>query len=126
MAKKITTQNTVFVYANLPHGQRFRLSGGREVTLSGYPVSKLLDESGKALPAGHYGITEVPAEDWQQVERLYGKLTVMQSGVIFAAESREQGDAMAAERCGLRHGVEPIDPVTTATQPADTPPAGAE
>ncbi|MEG2172369.1 MAG: hypothetical protein RRY29_03815 [Desulfovibrionaceae bacterium] len=118
MAAKKSSE-TVFVYANLPNGQSFRISAGRTVTLEGYPVSKLVDDMGNALPAGQYGITELPAEDWQQVEKLYGQLTVMQSGIIFTAQSREQGDAMAAERCGLRHGVEPIDPATTATKPLE-------
>ena len=115
---KTTARNTVYVYANLPHGQRFRLPGGVEVRLQGYPVSKLRDENGTPLPAGQYGITEVGADAWAEVERVYGKLAVMQSGVIFAAPSREVGDAIAAERAGLRHGLEPVDPTKTATKPA--------
>lgn len=109
-AKKSTSQNTVFVYANLPHGQSFRLPGDTTVTLKGYPVSKLRDENGHALPTGKYGITEVPADQWAAVTKVYGELTVMQSGLIFVAPTREAGDAMAAERQGLRHGLEPADP----------------
>lgn len=117
MAKKANSQNTVFVYANLPNGQSFRLPNGKSVTLKGYPISKLLDENGTALPAGQYGVTEVEADAWAAVKKIYDTLTVMQSGVIFAAADRETGDQMAAERSGLRHGLEPIDPATTATKP---------
>lgn len=119
--KKNSAQDTVFVYANLPAGQSFRLRGGVTVTLQGYPVSKLRDENGDLLPAGQYGITEVSAEQWAEVKKTYGDLTVMQSGLIFAANSREDGDAEAKARQGLRHGLEPVDPAgeETATNPDD-------
>lgn len=107
--KDTTTQNTVFVYANLPNGQSFHLPG-RVVTLKGFPVSRLLDVDGNQMPAGQYGVTELPADDWNAVQKIYGQMTLLKSDLIFVAPSREEGDAMAAERQGLRHGLEPVDP----------------
>ena len=115
--KDKTSQNTVFVYANLPSGQAFRLPKGQTVTINGHPISQLTGPNGEKLPAGQYGVTEVDAEQWAEVERIYGEMTVMKSGLIFAAASREIGDDMAVERQGLRHGLEPIDPDTTTTKP---------
>lgn len=110
-------RNTVFVFANLPHGQAFDLPQGRQVILEGWPVSELLGPHGERLPGGEFGVTEVPADHWEEVLRLYGEMTVLKSGLIFAASSPQEGQAMARERNGLRHGLEPVDPETLSTRP---------
>lgn len=115
--KNLPTSGIVFVYANLPAGQTFRLKNGQEVTIAGYPVSKLTDEAGNSLPAGQYGVTKLPAEVWSEIERVYGELTVMKSGLIFASTTPMDGEAIAEERKDLRHGLEPIDTNSTATEP---------
>lgn len=112
----------VYVYANLPHGQSFGLSG-KTVTLAGYPISHLLGPDGAFAPGGKYGVTEVDAEDWEEIKRLFGRMKIFASGLVFAAPSREAGDRMAAERGQLRHGLEPVDPDKTETQPAKPPKA---
>lgn len=110
-------RNTVFVFANLPHGQTFDLPHGRQVALEGWPVSQLLGPHGQRLPGGRYGVTEVPVDHWNEVLRLYGEMAVLKSGLIFAAPSRKEGEAMAREHGGLRHGLEPVDPETLLTRP---------
>ena len=110
--------NTVLVYANLPHGQRFRLNDGHTVEIQGFPVSKLLDEHGNALPAGQYGVTRLPADQWAEVERLYGDMAVMRSGLIFEAPDAAYGNDMAKDHSHMRHGLEPVDPRSTTTRPA--------
>ena len=110
-------RNTVFVFANLPHGQAFDLPHGRQVVLAGWPVSELLGPHGERLPGGEFGVTEVPADHWEEVTRLYGEMAVLKSGLIFAAPSLEDGQAMARERAALRHGLEPVDPETLSTRP---------
>lgn len=114
--------DTVFVYAKLPHGQAFALPDGREITLRGCPVSALHGANGLPL-AGDCGVTELPAEDWEEIDRLYGSMRIFASGLVFAAPSREAGDAMAEERAALTHGLEPLDPDTGLTQPAARPEA---
>lgn len=110
-------RDSLFVFANLPHGQSFSLPGGREVTLAGHPVSQLLAPSGEALPGGEYGVSEISASDWSEILRLYGDLAVLKSGLIFTATSRKEGQAMARERKTLRHGLEPVNPESTLTRP---------
>lgn len=110
-------RDSLFIFANLPHGQSFSLPNGREVTLAGHPVSLLLGANGEALPGGEFGVTQVPAADWREVLRLYGDLAVLKSGLIFSAPSRKEGQAMARERKALRHGLEPVNPENTVTRP---------
>lgn len=114
---KTSDRNTVFVFANLPHGQAFDLPHGRQVVLQGWPVSELLGPHGERLPGGEFGVTEVNADHWEEVLRLYSEMAVLKSGLIFAAPSRKEGQAMARERASLRHGLEPVDPETLATRP---------
>ena len=116
-AARSTGRGTVFVFANLPHGQTFGLPG-RQVTVAGWPVSALRGPGGEALPGGRYGVTEIDAGDWAEIRRIYGAMRIFQSGLVFAAPSREAGQAMAAERAELRHGLEPVDPEKTLTSPA--------
>lgn len=107
---KTSSGSVVYVFANLQNGQRFRLPNGDEVRLEGFPVSGLKDSRGNAFAGGKYGVTEVSRDAWVEVTRIYGKMQMFQSGLVFAADSLENGKAMARERGGLRHGYEPVDP----------------
>lgn len=110
-------ENCVYVFANLHSGQSFTLPDGSIVTINGLPVSSLKGVDGQNFAGGKYGVTKVPAEQWEQVLRIYGKMRFFQSGLVFAAETLERGKAMARERGGLRHGYEPVDPNKAKTTP---------
>ncbi len=102
----------VYVFANLESGQSFVLPSGEVVTIQGMSVSSLRRPEGGFYPGGKYGITPVDAAKWAEVVRVYGKMKMFESGLVFAAETIERGQAMARERGGLRHGFEPIDPTS--------------
>lgn len=105
------TSDVVYVYANLPDGQTFLL-GRKEVSIKGYTIDKLRLPGGYFIPGGKYEVNVVNKSDWDEVMRLYGKMKIFTSGLVFYAPSREIGDAMAKERESLRHGLEPLDPST--------------
>jgi len=109
--------DVVYVFANLPSGQNFKLPDGQVVTIDGMPVSNLLGVDGKPFFGGKYGVTVVDAGKWAVVKKIYGKMRMFQSGLVFDAPTEKAGLAMARERGGLRHGYEPIDPLTTKTKP---------
>jgi hypothetical protein len=108
--------DVVHVFANLQSGQSFRLPAsaacpdGSSLTVSGLPVSRLKGLDGSSFAGGKYGLTKVPADQWAQILKIYGKMNIFRNGLVFAASSLERGKAMARERGGLRHGFEPVDP----------------
>jgi hypothetical protein len=102
--------DVVYVFANLQSGQSFKLPDGSTVTISGVPVSRLKGVDGQSFAGGKYGVTKVPAVQWAQIVKIYGKMKIFQNGLVFDAPTMERGKAMARERGGLRHGYEPVDP----------------
>lgn len=113
---------SVYVFANLQNGQSFKLPAstdnpdGITVTIQGMPVSKLKGLDGQSFTGGKYGVTTIPAGQWNEVIRIYGKMKMFTNGLVFAAPSLERGKAMARERSGLRHGYEPVDPESNRTK----------
>ena len=99
----------MYVFANLQNAQSFKI-GEKTVTINGMPVSNLKKPGGGFFPGGKYGVTAVPAADWKEVMQVYGNMRMFKTGIVFAADSIEEGKAMARERGGLRHGFEQIDP----------------
>ena len=104
--------NMVFVFANLPNAQSFKLGGGTVITVDGMTVSRLKKPGGGFFPGGKYGITPVNRDAWAEVERIYGKMRMFQNKLVFAADSVEAGKARARELGGLRHGYEQVDPLS--------------
>lgn len=102
--------DVAYVFANLQTGQKFTLPDGTVVTIDGMSVSSLKKPGGGFFVGGKYGVTPIPADQWAQIMKIYGKMKIFQSGLVFAASSMERGKAMARERGGLRHGYEPVDP----------------
>jgi hypothetical protein len=102
--------NNLYVFAALKQPQSFRLADGRVMTINGFPVSSLRQPGGGFFAGGKYGVTQVPAGQWEQVMKIYGQMKIFKSGLIFSAPSLERGQDMARERGSLRHGFEPIDP----------------
>lgn len=112
VAETVAGSEVVYVFANLQSGQSFKLSDGSTVTIAGVPVSRLKGVDGQSFAGGKYGVTKVPAEQWNEVMKIYGKMKIFVNGLVFAASSLERGKAMARERGGLRHGYEPVDPTS--------------
>ena len=108
--------DSVYVFANLQNGQCFQLLDGSTVVIEGMPVSRLKGLDGQSFTGGKYGVTPVPAAQWDAVMQTYGTMKIFQSGLVFAAPSLERGKAMARERGGLRHGYEPVDPTSNRTK----------
>lgn len=102
--------DVAYVFANLQTGQKFTLPDGTVVTIDGVSVSNLKKPGGEFFAGGKYGVTPIPADQWKELVRVYGKMKIFQNGLVFAASSMERGKAMARERGGLRHGYEPVDP----------------
>lgn len=107
--KQEAISNIVYVYTNLCNGQRFKIKD-KDIEIKGYTVDRLRLPNGAFIPGGQYEVTLVNKSDWDEVMRIYGKMEIFQSGLVFSAPSREIGDAMAKEREALRHGKEPLDP----------------
>lgn len=98
--------------------QLFRL-GDRDVLIRGTDWSLAGKDKG-ILSVGRYGYTRIAAEDWQEIERLYGSMKIFKSGLIFAEKSRDSAEDRAEDQEELRHGLEPADPKASHdTQPAN-------
>lgn len=111
---------TVTVYCNLPQGLTFRLPDGRTVTFNGYSVSRLVGPDGQALPAGRYGKTRnVRREDWEWIFQTYRDAPYFraQNPLVFAANTEEEGAAIARDLSSTRHGREQVDVRKMQTQP---------
>lgn len=106
----LAADNVLYVFANLPTGQSFKLGDGSVVTVEGMSVSRLKKPGGGFFSGGKYGITPVPRDAWGEVERIYGQMRMFQNKLVFAADTLEAGKARARELGGLRHGYEPVDP----------------
>ena len=102
--------NNVYVFANLPTDQSFKLGNGQIVTINGLSVSSLRRPDGGFYRGGKYGVTPINRDAWAEVVKVYGNMRMFKSGIVFAADTLERGQAMARERGDLRHGYEPVDP----------------
>lgn len=119
-APKDESGGTVCVALNRPHGLKFDLGGGRSVRLNGN-AANLKGKPQGHLPAGAYGLTVVPARDWEEVMAKYGRMAVFRKGLCFAHEKKADTVAEAREKAGLRHGREAADPKKGTTEPASAP-----
>ena len=122
-AAKASGTAMVAVALNRATGIQFALPDGRRVLVNGNAASLRGKEKG-ILPVGAYGLTMVPAADWEYIKKTYGGMEIFQHGLIFASERKADAADEAAEKAELRHGIEPIDPESTATKP-DEAGAGA-
>ena len=102
--------DVVYVFANLPNAQSFKLGDGTVITVEGMTVSNLKKPGGGFFPGGKFGVTPVDREAWGEVLRIYGQMRMFQNKLVFAADTLEEGKAKARELGGLRHGYEQVDP----------------
>lgn len=110
-------KDTVTVALNYPHDLKYRISGGREIIFNGNATAIRLKGKGE-LPRGAYGLTmNVPVEDWEEVKELYGGTAKFKQNLIFAQTDKYSAMDEAEEKAETRHGLEPVDTTTTATEP---------
>jgi len=121
--RKAAVADTVTVALCHPQGICFLLNDGKKrVTINGNAVDLRHKEMG-ILPQGGFGLTEIPAADWEAIKKTYGSMEIFKNGLIFAHERASDTDAEAAEKKELRHGREPVkveggDKETPHTEPA--------
>ncbi|MBD5417358.1 MAG: hypothetical protein HDR50_06810 [Desulfovibrio sp.] len=115
-AAKASGTAMVAVALNRATGIQFSMPDGRKVVINGNAAHLRGKEKG-VLPVGAFGLTMVPATDWEYIKKTYGGMEIFQHGLIFAAERKADAVDEAAEKAELRHGIEPIDPENTTTKP---------
>lgn len=99
----------VYVYCGIPQGLIFRL-GDEQHTFHGVNTSKLVAANGEDLAHGKFGINACKEEVWNEIKRLYGDMTVFQSGLLYASENMADGDDEALDKQDIKTGVEQQDP----------------
>lgn len=114
--KAAVAGNTVTVALNHPVGIEFRLKDRRVVRLNGN-AENLRGMSQGHIPAGAYGLTVIPASDWEEVTAMYGRMRIFKNGLCFAHAAKSDTVAEAKEKSELRHGREAVDPEKTRTEP---------
>lgn len=80
---------------------------GREVRLNGYAdPEKIIAVD----PKGKYGVTEVPADFWEQWLKDNQNGDLVKNQVVFAKSNKEDLKALGKEIASEKNGFEPIDP----------------
>jgi hypothetical protein len=122
---------TVTVACKIPNGFIMQLerrestiepspAGGRKIEV-GRKIGEPIKLNGFATPltgappehqiVGGFGLTHgVPKDFWDKWLDQFGELDVVKQGLIFAHEKRENVEAEAREKKGLRSNMEPLDP----------------
>ena len=107
--RKAAVADTVTVALCHPQGICFILDNGRRrVTINGNAYDLKGKDMG-ILPQGGFGLTEIPAADWDEIKRTYGSMEIFKNGLIFAHEKKASVKSEAAEKAELRHGREPVN-----------------
>ena len=99
---------TVTVALCHPHGIKFVLRDGAHRVFVNGNASNLIGQNKGVLPSGGFGLTEIKAEEWEEIKRVYGRMRIFKNGLIFAHEKPVNARAEADEKAGLRHGREPV------------------
>lgn len=108
MAPAATGKDTVTVALNRAQGIKFILGDGRRVEIFGNAVHLRGKEMGELPTGGAFGLTTIPAEDWEEIVRRYGDTKLFASGRIFAQSSRSNVLAQTRDHADTRHGLEPF------------------
>jgi hypothetical protein len=101
-----SSSETVCVAANIPLDIRFKLRSGKSVIINGNASHLRGDDKG-VLPVGGYGLTVIPRESWEEIQKTYGGMRAFKEGLIFACDTRGDAEREADSRSGLRNGNEP-------------------
>lgn len=97
----------VAIGCKLPGGLTLRLPDrpDAEFTLNGANASRVI---------GGYGITTIPSDFWEAWKKAYAGFPPLAKGLIFEQATVAKAEDAAAERAGLKSGLEPLNPQTPA------------
>lgn len=99
---------TYVIGCKLPNGLIIR-GAGKQFRLNG---------SRSSLIVGGFGLTEdVPAEIWDEFEKVNKQGNIIKNGVVFAVGDKESAKSAATERKAVKTGLEQLDPKKTDTKP---------
>lgn len=110
----VKTDTKVVVCLNLAHSLVFDV-GDKKIKING-SNENLRGANEGILSIGKFGESIIDRQDWEEIVRQYGNMTIFKSGLIFAQSDTASARAKAKELKDTRHGLEPVDPKRTTTK----------
>lgn len=110
-AKPVKTASKVVVCLNSAHSIVFEIDG-RKIQINGSNENLRKQKEG-ILAVGKFGESLIDKQDWEQIQKKYGRMEIFKSGLIYAQDNHASARDVAKEREKLRNGLEPVDPKTT-------------
>lgn len=116
-ASVVKASAKVVVCLNLAHSVMFDIHG-KKIKING-SNENLRGEKEGILAIGKFGESIIDRQDWEEIVRQYGNMTIFKNGLIFAQSDTASARAKAKELKDTRHGLEPIDPEKTVSKVDD-------
>lgn len=110
----VKTDTKVVVCLNLAHSLVFDV-GDKKIKING-SNENLRGANEGILSIGKFGESIIDRQDWEEIVRQYGNMTIFKNGLIFAQNDTSSARAKAKELKDTRHGLEPVDPKRTTTK----------
>ena len=110
----VKTDTKVVVCLNLAHSLVFDV-GDKKIKING-SNENLRGANEGILSIGKFGESIIDRQDWEEIVRQYGNMTIFKNGLIFAQNDTASARAKAKELKDTRHGLEPVDPKRTTTK----------
>lgn len=110
----VKTDTKVVVCLNLAHSLVFDV-GDKKIKING-SNENLRGANEGILSIGKFGESIIDRQDWEEIVRQYGNMTIFRNGLIFAQNDTASARAEAKELKDTRHGLEPVDPKRTTTK----------
>lgn len=110
----VKTDTKVVVCLNLAHSLVFDV-GDKKIKING-SNENLRGANEGILAVGKFGESIIDRQDWEEIVRQYGNMTIFKNGLIFAQNDTASARAKAKELKDTRHGLEPVDPKRTTTK----------
>lgn len=112
--KPAKTVSKVVVCLNSAHSIVFEIDG-RKIQINGSNEHLRKQKEG-ILAVGKFGESLIDKQDWEQIQKIYGSMSIFKSGLIYAQDNHASARDVAKEREKLRNGLEPVDPKTTVSK----------
>lgn len=110
----VKTDTKVVVCLNLAHSLVFDV-GDKKIKING-SNENLRGANEGILSIGKFGESIIDRQDWEEIVRQYGNMTIFKNGLIFAQNDTASAREKAKELKDTRHGLEPVDPKRTTTK----------